>query len=314
MMRSLRGILPNFYFRRLFYAGITAIFLCSFVLPVFIIYLQKGPKYINTQYGSTLETRLDMMITVVTVDSISLRSTLSVDFNPMGSLITDGKLKLNDTVSVNFLYKSFTFPQNSSSILPSGEISVPFYEGTRRNYPFDVYKGDVLLYAAIPKVGDDLVVPISVSFTANVQNFEISPVFSVQDEFNMITFTARRSNNTKVFSICVIILMWALSLGISSLAFQIVMLKREIQPPIMALGVSMLFSLPALRNIQPGIPSIGCGADMIGFFWNMFLVAISAIGFIWTYSATWSRPPRVVDAPTPASTDSCQTSTIQKIN
>ncbi|ORY07836.1 hypothetical protein K493DRAFT_295282 [Basidiobolus meristosporus CBS 931.73] len=314
-MKDLRRIFPNFYSRRLAYAGISAILICSIVVPVFIVYLRKGPRYNNTQYGSASETRLDLMITVVSVDSVALKSQLSIDFLPLGNLVTEGKLKLSDTITVNFLHKSFTFPQNSSSILPSGEISVPFYEGNRRNYPFDVYEANLLLYAFIPNTNDDIVVPISASFTANVQNFEIFPVFSVQNELNTISFTAQRSTNTKAFSICVIILMWALSLGISSLAFQIVVLKREIQPPIMALGVSMLFSLPALRNTQPGIPGIGCAADMISFFWNMFLVAISAIGFIWTYSATWTRPPQEQPSPSELTAtlgDACQTSFNQK--
>ncbi|ORY04923.1 hypothetical protein K493DRAFT_311177, partial [Basidiobolus meristosporus CBS 931.73] len=99
-----------------------------------------------------------------------------------------------------------------------------------------------------------------------------------------------RSATTKGFSICVVILMWALSLGLGTVAFQIVFLRREIQPPVIALGVSMLFSLPALRNTQPGVPGIGCATDIIGFFWNMLLVAISSIGIIWTYSITWTRP------------------------
>ncbi|KAK9767303.1 hypothetical protein K7432_002999 [Basidiobolus ranarum] len=289
---SLREAVPSFSLRRLIYAGITAVLICALVLPIFIVYLQNGPRYINTEYGSKEETRLDIEITVISVDSVTLKSLLGVNFYPLGNLVADGKFKLNRTLSVNLQYKSFTYPQNSSSILPSGELSVPFYDGNRRNYPFDIYSASFLLYASTPGTTDDDIVPVSVSFAANVQNFEIFPVFSVQEGLDTISFTVKRSTNTKAFSICVIVLMWALSLGISSLAFQIVVLKREIQPPIMALGVSMLFSMPALRNTQPGIPGIGCAADMISFFWNMFLVAISAIGFIWTYSITWTRPPR----------------------
>ncbi|ORY04922.1 hypothetical protein K493DRAFT_47312 [Basidiobolus meristosporus CBS 931.73] len=307
--RGLRDRFPSFLLRRLVYAGVATILLCALVIPIFVVYIQKEPKYINTEYGSNNDTRLDIAITVVSIDTVNLRSQLSVDFDPRGNLVTGTRPKLRQAISVNFLYKVFTFPQNSSALLPSGDLTVPFLVGNRRNYPFDVYEASFLLYATSPGVVEDEIIPVSMAFDANIQNFETAPTFHVQDELNVITFRVKRSTNTKGFSICVIILMWALSLGISTLAFQIVFLKREIQPPIMALGVSMLFSLPALRNTQPGIPGIGCAADVISFFWNMFLVAISAIGFIWTYSVTWTRPqpeppatPHTVESPTSSAT------------
>lgn len=45
----------------------------------------------------------------------------------------------------------------------------------------------------------------------------------------------------------------------------------------------MLFALPAIRNTQPGIPDIGCTADLAGFMWVMFLVMISTVMMMWNY-------------------------------
>lgn len=45
----------------------------------------------------------------------------------------------------------------------------------------------------------------------------------------------------------------------------------------------MLFALPNIRSTQPGLPPIGCTADIMGFFWNIFLVAIAGISLLATF-------------------------------
>jgi hypothetical protein len=44
-----------------------------------------------------------------------------------------------------------------------------------------------------------------------------------------------------------------------------------------------LFAIPQLRNVQPGIPSIGCAADTLSFFWCMALIAFSLLLLMWNY-------------------------------
>jgi hypothetical protein len=46
----------------------------------------------------------------------------------------------------------------------------------------------------------------------------------------------------------------------------------------------MLFALPAVRDTLPGTPTIGCTSDLVGFFWNMGLIATSAILLLWRFS------------------------------
>lgn len=41
------------------------------------------------------------------------------------------------------------------------------------------------------------------------------------------------------------------------------------------------------RNVQPGVPSIGATCDVIGFFWNMAIVALSAILIILCFILRW---------------------------
>ena len=54
---------------------------------------------------------------------------------------------------------------------------------------------------------------------------------------------------------------------------------REPMPPTIGLTVAMMFALPSLRNVQPDVPMIGSAVDVLGFFWNMSIVAFSVMAF-----------------------------------
>ncbi|KAJ3218567.1 hypothetical protein HK099_005013 [Clydaea vesicula] len=80
----------------------------------------------------------------------------------------------------------------------------------------------------------------------------------------------------------------------ATLAVTLWMRDRKVEPPTIAVTTGMLFALPAVRNVQPGIPGIGCTADVIGFFWNMIMVATGAAllltNYILKYKAEKNKP------------------------
>ena len=45
----------------------------------------------------------------------------------------------------------------------------------------------------------------------------------------------------------------------------------------LSLSVSLIFGLPAIRNVQPGVPSVGALGDYFSFIWAEMIVGISAI-------------------------------------
>lgn len=105
-----------------------------------------------------------------------------------------------------------------------------------------------------------------------------------------------RSVTIRLFSIFVVVLMWLLSLAAAAIGLQVVVRDREVAPPLMGSMISLLFALPALRNIQPMVPPIGTLADVIGLFFNMALIALTAIVLMikWvTQMPTPDRPNKV---------------------
>jgi hypothetical protein len=53
----------------------------------------------------------------------------------------------------------------------------------------------------------------------------------------------------------------------------------------------MLFALPAVRNVQPGNPPIGCTADFIAFFWGLGLITAASLILILNYIKTYKGEP-----------------------
>lgn len=67
------------------------------------------------------------------------------------------------------------------------------------------------------------------------------------------------------------------------LACSVWMRGRRVEPPTIGFVIGMLFALPSIRNIQPSIPGIGITADVVGFLWNMFIVALSGVLLLLNY-------------------------------
>jgi hypothetical protein len=67
----------------------------------------------------------------------------------------------------------------------------------------------------------------------------------------------------------------------------------------LSMSLSLIFGLPALRNVQPGVPPVGAFGDYVSFIWAELIVAVSAVITVWTWLirehaeslATLSVPP-----------------------
>jgi hypothetical protein len=61
----------------------------------------------------------------------------------------------------------------------------------------------------------------------------------------------------------------------------------------LSLAISLIFGLPALRNIQPYVPPVGALGDYLSFIWAELFVATAAIITIWS---CWHAPHRTSHA------------------
>jgi hypothetical protein len=80
--------------------------------------------------------------------------------------------------------------------------------------------------------------------------------------------------NTSIIVMC---LMMGLALSVVAMVINRIMSPNKSDLLPLSLSISLIFGLPALRNIQPGVPTVGVLGDYFSFIWAELFVAASAI-------------------------------------
>jgi hypothetical protein len=68
-----------------------------------------------------------------------------------------------------------------------------------------------------------------------------------------------------------------------SLIVMLMMTAERVDLLPLSVSISLIFGLPALRNIQPGVPPVGALVDNVMFIWAELIVAASAVIIVWTW-------------------------------
>ncbi|KAL7749553.1 hypothetical protein RI367_005109 [Sorochytrium milnesiophthora] len=292
--------------RRCVYVLFLATLWAVIVGPTYIVYkaeldnhisLDPTPPPASTQY-------LNLTGRVLNVDPIGSSFQMSVlvspSVNPDAPQDSSAVPFFNDTNGVDFLTVPVTIAIQSVRVALAARDRPQSVDGKLsfvpsagfRGYPFDRYTA---IFSVYVRRGDSntTMVPLQFGLSRSPPGFTmVSYKATTDDQQQMVSvsFTLRRSGTTIGFSVFVIFLMWVLSLVVCFLALQIVLGRREAVPPLLAVPTSMLFALPSLRNVQPGVPPVGVTADVVGFFWNMFIVAISAVTIMLCYLVQQKKP------------------------
>ncbi|KAI9145140.1 hypothetical protein BKA69DRAFT_665394 [Paraphysoderma sedebokerense] len=115
--------------------------------------------------------------------------------------------------------------------------------------------------------------------------------------YHEFEFDLKRSQLTQFFAIFVVILNWLLSLIMGFFAVQVLLKNRKVEPGALVPPCALLFALPSLRNVQPSAPPVGATTDILGFFWNMAIVAVSAMVVILSFILRWKAENHPTESP-----------------
>jgi len=190
---------------------------------------------------------------------------------------------------IQIIVQQQTFNFTASATLPDHSFSLNA-PGNPNTYPFDLYDGFIDIQASILPNNDDL--PLTVVTEGALQGFTYSSHFQGNGSEVSIDFYVRRSTTTRVFAAIIFLLMWFLSLSIFIAAMSVWFRGKNAELPMVSISTALLFALPNIRNSQPGVPSpVGTTEDMVGFFWNILLVAASAIFLLVKWVLQNKRPP-----------------------
>jgi hypothetical protein len=128
-------------------------------------------------------------------------------------------------------------------------------------------------------------VALSVSLSASVPGirFEGNVSRGSSQEPTGIELHLSRANNVIAVSLIVVLMMTALSMSLLAMAIRAVTTAERTDLLPLSVSISLIFGLPALRNIQPGVPPVGALVDYVTFIWAELIVAASAVIIVWTW-------------------------------
>jgi len=276
---------------------------------------------------------LQMDVDVVYVDLLRSEITTRISFRLAGRLAqdeltpaTDLQLVLNSSKG----QQQFDFPKGQR--INPVEVVFPL-KGEINFYPFDHHKGVLWLFVSFPAkqiagrpnpdpkvnivpegVANAPGLPVSTSsleqqmqvdtrttFTATIPGLTFRNSRSVESVQTLKGLTGidvdlTRSTNVVFISIIAMSMMAALAIGLVIMVFQIVHGSRHMATFHIPMAVSLIFGLPALRNIQPGVPPQGTFGDSIAFTWAEIAAAGSAIALIahWLFRRRHDVPPPAI--------------------
>jgi len=259
----------------------------------------------------------DFVIINVRVTSIDTTQRLlheRIRLIPMGRFAID---KTTPDSDLKLLINSASGKQ--AVVFPKGERIVPIefnslLSGNQNRYPFDRYTTDIELVVTAPAqkeaepvpqenldenadpsattliVGaSDLnhseTIPIKENFIASIPGVKFEGAVTQNDTYKLMhtTIAMRRANNVIIVSVFVMILMFILAISVVAMVLHVNASAGEMNLLPLSLCVTLIFGLPALRNIQPGVPPVGGFNDYLSFIWAEMMVSISAIALAWTW-------------------------------
>ncbi len=259
----------------------------------------------------------DFVIVNVRVASIDTAQGLlheRIRLVPMGRFAID---KTTPATDLKLLINSVSGKQ--TVIFPKGERIFPIefnslLSGNQNRYPFDNYVTDIDLLVTAPAqkrveivpeenlednadplattliVGaSDLdrseTIPINETFTASLPGIKFDGTVTPGDTYKLMhtAISMRRAYNVIAVSLAVMTVMFVLAFSIMALVLRVTASPGEINLLPLSLCVALIFGLPALRGIQPGVPAVGGLSDFISFIWAEFIVSTSAIALAWVW-------------------------------
>ncbi|MGW6706046.1 DUF4436 family protein [Streptomyces sp. NPDC054956] len=228
--------------------------------------------------GSGAADRVDVQADVQQVDAKARELALRVRVIPRGTLAEEG-----GTAPVAGLVLR-TSAQTLGDLefkaherIAIRDVQVALTDGSISDYPFDTYKTDIGFRAQL----DGQQVPVRLLFSNNETLFSVSATPAPSDqEAAGVALGAARSGSLIVFTVFMMIVMWALAASVLLGAWYLITRGEGLVWAALGWMAATLFALSAFRNNAPGTPPIGCVMDWFAFLWAETVIALCLIAVV----------------------------------
>jgi hypothetical protein len=253
---------------------------------------------------------ISMLVTAVNPSTHEL--TAQISFRPQGSLAQD---EVTPAVNLKLLtnnvrsQEEFDFPKGQRM----NRIEAVFpLNGEVNRYPFDRYETTLWILMTtparkkqpqisnIPESAEDqalqgavgtntlqqsTAVPLAVALSASTPGLKFEGNVSRQSSLKVtgIGLKIRRADSVIGVSILLMTLMSGLAWSLFAMVLKATTSGPKVNLVPLSISISLIFGLPALRNVQPGVPVVGAFGDYVSFIWAEIIVGLSAVIIIWTW-------------------------------
>jgi hypothetical protein len=259
--------------------------------------------------------RVSISIVTTNANPATHELTAQVSFRLSGNIAKD---EVTPAVDLHLLINNFRGEQEfefaKDKRMSRIEVVFPL-NGDLNKYPLDRYDTTVRLLMTTPARNAPQEVPktpasitqhthptdeLAVSPSALLQNAPVALSISLSASVPGIRFDGHvtrgssqeptgielhltRANNVIGTSLIVMLMMTALSMSLLAMAIRAITTVERTDLLPLSVSISLIFGLPALRNIQPGVPPVGALVDYVTFIWAELIVAASAVIIVWTW-------------------------------
>jgi Domain of unknown function (DUF4436) len=291
---------------------ILLVFLVSVYCAVLLRSLNEGTRRsLRLRDDTGAADHIVISVLVTAVNPATQELTAQISLRPQGALAQDDvtpavdlKLLTNNVRS----QEEFDFPKGRRM----NRIEAVFpLNGDLNRYPFDHYETTLWilmttparnkqpLTSNIPESAEDqalqravgantlqqsTAIPLTITLAASTPGLKFDGNVSREGSLKVtgIGLKIRRADNVMAVSILLMTLMSGLAWSLFAMALKATSGPRVNLVPL-SISIALIFGLPALRNVQPGVPPVGAFGDYVSFIWAEIIVGVSAVIIIWTW-------------------------------
>lgn len=291
---------------------IAVVISAAYLFSLWLNFNEAGRRTATLEIPPAGADYLDVRVNVVNVDLLRSEMTARISFQVAGWLAEDELTPATDLqVVLNTIKGQQQFDFAKGRRINPIESVFPL-DGNANFYPFDHHQGILWIYVTIPggrqampaenivpeEVATSPGLPVSKSslekrmqadtrttFAASIPGLTFrgsKPVKGVQGLKGLtgIEVNLMRSMSVVFISATTMVMMAALAVGMVIMVLKVVTRSRNMAGFQIPMAVTLIFGLPALRNVQPGIPPPGTFGDSIAFTWAEIAAASSAVALI----------------------------------
>lgn len=270
------------------------IFALSFyyVLSVFQSEIKKEPV-VNIDQDDLSKDHILVKLQITNIDPVKGDVQIRVIPKAVGQYSNDSITVNRDIIFyTNSISGNNEYGFKKGSMINPFEVTVDMYDGYLMKYPYDEHSAYLSMYVVTSAkdssgniIANEIPVIKETNFLTSINGYRVESVKEIEHSsgYTGLLLKLERTYAVKMFARFIMLIFWLITISIIIVMFSIVVRKRKIEFSMFAFLTAMLFALPALRNMQPFIPSIGCLSDYTSFFWAEAVVAIALVISVFTW-------------------------------